>query len=58
LALSCLLVGCDKEVSKTESSSTGSDGTVKSKEKTVTETKDGAVTKTEESKSTVSTNKP
>jgi hypothetical protein len=58
LALSFLLVGCDKEVSKTESSSVGSDGTVKSKEKTVTETKDGAVTKTEESKSTVSTNKP
>ena len=58
LALSCLLVGCDKEVSKTESSSTGSDGTVKSKEKTVTETKDGAVTKTEESKSTTTTNKP
>jgi hypothetical protein len=58
LALSFLLVGCDKEVSKTESSSVGSDGTVKSKEKTVTETKDGAVTKTEESKTTVSTNKP
>ena len=61
LALSCLLVGCDqdKAVSKTESSSVGSDGTVKSKEKTVTQTPDGAVvTKTEESKSTVSTNKP
>jgi hypothetical protein len=58
LALSFLLVGCDKEVSKSESSSTSSDGTVKSKEKTVTETKDGAVTKTEESKTTVSTNKP
>jgi hypothetical protein len=58
LALSCLLVGCDKEVSKTESTNVGSDGTVKSKEKTVTQTPDGAVTKTEESKSTVSTNKP
>ena len=58
LALLCLLLGCDKEVSKTESSSTSSDGTVKSKEKTVTDTKDGAVTKTEESKTTVSTNKP
>jgi len=61
LALSCLLIGCDKdkEVSKTESSSVGSDGTVKSKEKTVTQTPDGAVvTKTEESKSTISTNKP
>ena len=58
LALSCLLVGCDKEVSKTESTNVGSDGTVKSKEKTVTQTPDGAVTKTEESKSTTTTNKP
>ena len=58
LALSCLLIGCDKEVSKTTTSSESNDGTVKSKEKTVTETKDGAVTKTEESKTTVSTNKP
>ncbi len=58
LALSFLLVGCDKPVSKIESSSTSSDGTVKSKEKTVTETKDGLVTKTEESKTTVSTNNP
>ena len=58
LALSCLLVGCDKEVSSTKSSSESSDGTIKSKEKTVTDTKDGAVTKTEESKTTVSTNKP
>ena len=58
LTLSFLLVGCDRQVSDTTSSSTSSDGTVKSKEKTVTETKDGAVTKTEESKTTVSTNKP
>ena len=57
LALSFLLVGCDREVSHTESSSTSNDGTVKSKEKTVTQSPDGAVTKTEESKSTVSTNK-
>jgi hypothetical protein len=53
-----MLVGCDKEVSSTKSSSESSDGTIKSKEKTVTDTKDGAVTKTEESKTTVSTNKP
>jgi len=58
LTLSFLLVGCDRQVSDTTSSSTSSDGTIKSKEKTVTETKDGAVTKTEESKTTVSTNKP
>jgi hypothetical protein len=58
LALSLLLVGCDKEVSSTKSSSTSDDGTVKSKEKTVTKSQDGTVTKTEESKSTTTTNKP
>jgi hypothetical protein len=58
LALSFLLVGCDREVSDTKSSSVSNDGTVKSKEKTVTQTPDGTVTKTEESKSTTSTNKP
>jgi hypothetical protein len=58
LALSFLLVGCDREVSNTKSSSVSSDGTVKSKEKTVTQSKDGTVTKTEESKTTISTNKP
>jgi hypothetical protein len=52
LALSFLLVGCDREVSHTESSSVSSDGTAKSKEKTVTKSSDGTVTKTEESKST------
>jgi hypothetical protein len=58
LALSFLLVGCDREVSSTKSSSESSDGTVKSKEKTVTQSHDGTVTKTEESKSTTTTNKP
>ena len=59
LALSCLLVGCDKEVTSTKSSSDSGDGTVKSKEKTVSQSPDGTTTtKTEESKSTVSTNKP
>jgi len=57
LALSFLVVGCDRTISKTESTSTSSDGTVKSKEKTVTQSPDGTVTKTEESKTT-STNKP
>jgi hypothetical protein len=56
-ALALLLVGCDRQVSHTESSSVSSDGTVKSKEKTVTQSPDGTVTKTEESKTT-STNKP
>ena len=58
LALSFLLVGCDREVSRTESSSVSSDGTVKSTEKTVTQSKDGTVTKTEESKKTTPPAKP
>ena len=53
LALSLALVGCNREeVSDTKSSSVSSDGTVKSKEKTVTQTPDGTVTKTEETKKT------
>ena len=52
LALSFLFVGCDRQVSKTTSSSVSDDGTVKSKEKTVTQTPDGNVTKTEETKTT------
>lgn len=55
LALSFLLVGCAHEVSHTETSSVSSDGAVKSKEKTVTQTSDGTVTKTEETKSTAAT---
>ena len=58
VALSFLTVGCDRTVSKTESSSTSSDGTVKSKEKTVTQTSDGTVTKTEETKKTSPPDKP
>ena len=52
LALSSLLVGCNREVSSDKSSAVSSDGTVKSKEKTVTKSSDGTVTKTEESKKT------
>jgi hypothetical protein len=52
LALSFLLVACDREVSKTTTTSTSSDGTVKSKEKTTTQASDGTVTKTEETKKT------
>jgi uncharacterized lipoprotein NlpE involved in copper resistance len=51
LALTFTLVGCrDRKISETKSSSVSRDGTVKSKEKTVTEAPDGTVTKTEESK--------
>jgi len=57
LALSCLLIGCDRQISHSESSTTSSDGTVKSKEKTVTQSSDGTVTKSEDSKTTT-TNKP
>ena len=52
LALSFLLVGCAHEVSHTKQSSVSSNGTVKSKEKTVTQSMDGTVTTTEESKKT------
>jgi len=58
LALSILLVGCDRQVSSDKSSTVSSDGTVKSKEKTVTKSADGTVTKTEESKKTTPPEKP
>jgi len=58
LALSFLLVACNREVSSDKTSTTSSDGTVKTKEKTVTESSDGTVTKTEESKKTTPPAKP
>ena len=58
LALSLLLVGCDRQVSSDKTSTTSSDGTVKTKEKTVTQSSDGTVTKTEESKKTTPAEKP
>jgi hypothetical protein len=53
LALSFVTVGCDREISKTESTSVSSDGSGKTKEKTVTESPDGTVKKTETKKTTV-----
>jgi len=50
LALTLVTVGCERTVSKTESEKVRSDGTVESKEKTVTQSSDGTVTKTEEEK--------
>ncbi|MES2694431.1 MAG: hypothetical protein V4773_13220 [Verrucomicrobiota bacterium] len=44
------LVGCDRTVSKTEDVKTSSDGTMKSKETTVTQKADGTTVKTEETK--------
>ena len=58
-ALTFMLVGCrDRKISETKSSSVSSDGTVRSKEKTVTQAPDGTVTKTEESKKTTPPDKP
>jgi hypothetical protein len=58
LTLPFLLIGCDREVSHQETSTVKSDGTVKSNEKTVTQSKDGTVTKTDESKKTTPPDKP
>ena len=45
--LSCLMVGCEREVAHTESTKVSSDGTVKTKETSVKENPDGTLTKTE-----------
>jgi len=58
LALSFLIVGCDRQVSSETTSSTSSDGTVKTKDKTVTQAPDGTVTKSEETKKTTPPEKP
>jgi len=58
LALSILIVGCDRQVSHSESSTVSSDGTVKSKEQTVTKAPDGTVTKKEETKKTTPPENP
>lgn len=52
LATAALLVGCDKTISKSETSKTSSDGSVKTKETTVTQKPDGTIQKTEETKKT------
>jgi hypothetical protein len=52
VAFSSLLTGCDRTVSKTESTSVNSDGSVKTKEKTVTEKSDGTIEKKEETRKT------
>ena len=50
VGFSLLTVGCERTVSKTEDTHVSSDGTVKTKEKKVTENPDGTVTKTETKK--------
>jgi hypothetical protein len=52
IALAFVTAGCERTVSKTESEKVKSDGTVETKEKTVTQSSDGTVTKTEEEKKT------
>lgn len=51
-ALTSLLIGCDRTLSRSESTKVRDDGTVKSTEKTVKENSDGTVTKKEETKKT------
>jgi hypothetical protein len=50
LGLSFLAVGCSHTLSKTEETRVSSDGSIKSKEKTVTQNPDGSVTTTESRK--------
>jgi hypothetical protein len=52
IAMMFPLIGCDRQVSTEKTSDVSSDGSVKSKETTVTKSPDGTVTKTEESKKT------
>ena len=54
VATACFVwaVGCDREVAHTEETKIKDDGTVKTKEKTVTEHPDGTTTVTEEEKKT------
>ncbi len=52
LALSGVLFGCAREISHTETNKIRNDGTVDTKEKTVTQNPDGTVTKKEDSKTT------
>ncbi|HLH52817.1 MAG TPA: hypothetical protein VKY92_04300 [Verrucomicrobiae bacterium] len=51
-AISLLVAGCAREISHTETSKVKNDGTVNTKEKTVTQSSDGTITKTEQSKTT------
>jgi hypothetical protein len=44
--------GCDQEIARTKSVDVKDDGTVKTKEKTVTQDADGGTTVTEETKTT------
>jgi uncharacterized lipoprotein NlpE involved in copper resistance len=58
LAASLLLIGCDRQVSSENKSTVSSDGTVKSQDKTVSQSPDGTVTKTEQDKKTTPPQQP
>jgi hypothetical protein len=47
LGLSFLTTGCARTLSRTEQTKVRSDGTMESKERTITENPDGTITKTE-----------
>ena len=47
LVFSFLTVGCARTISKTEETRVSRDGTVNTKEKTITENPDGTITRTE-----------
>ena len=50
LAAGPLIVGCERDVSKTETTKVKSDGTVEKRESKVTENPDGTVTRTDSKK--------
>ena len=52
LSLSLLLVGCAREVSSEKTTTIRGNGTVRTRESTVTESPDGTVTRKEEYKKT------
>ena len=52
LGLSFLTAGCAHTISKTEQTRVSSDGTVSTKEKTVTQNPDGTINQTETKKTT------
>jgi hypothetical protein len=47
LGLSFMTAGCARTISRTEQTKVRSDGTMESKERTITENPDGTITKTE-----------
>jgi len=57
-ACPAIMTGCDREVSHTKSVDVKDDGSVKTKEKTVTQNPDGTVTETKEESQTKPPTRP